>query len=102
MRLVVNGPPASETEYMSAGFKPTGKANLEMRASVFEEHNRTLMATVEAMQIQKDEDEEENKQLRRLNLQNIVTIRKYRLAIDRLSAKNGWNLDELTEAQPNE
>ena len=62
----------------------------------------TLMAKVEAMQIQKGEDEEEKKQLRRLNLQNIFMIQKYRLAIDRLSAKNEWNLDGLTEAQPNE
>ena len=87
---------------MSAGFKPTGKVNLEMWASVFEEHNYTLMATVEAMQIQKGEDEEEKKQLRQLNLQNIVMIWKLQLAIDHLSVKNGWNLDELTEAQPNE
>lgn len=76
--------------------------NLKMRASVLEEHNHTLIAMMEAMQLQKGQDEEEKKQLRRLNLQNIAMIQKYRLAIDRLNATNGWNLDELTEAQPNE
>ena len=64
MRLVVNGPPASKTKNMGAGFKPTGKVNLEMWASVSEEHNCTLIAMVEAMQLQKGQDEEEKKQLR--------------------------------------
>lgn len=105
MRLVMNGPPASETENMSAGFmqrRSRGKMTSEMRATIFEEHNRTLIATVEAMQTQKGQDEEEKEQLRRLNHQNIVTIHELRLAIEQLCANNGWSLDQLTEAQPNE
>ncbi|OAX77976.1 hypothetical protein ACJ72_07718 [Emergomyces africanus] len=64
MRLVVNGPPASETEYVSTGFKPTSKVNLEMRASVFKEHNHTLMPMMKVIQIQKNEDKKKKKQLR--------------------------------------
>ena len=38
--------------------------NLEMWASVLEEHNHTLIAMMEVMQLQKGQDEEEKKQLR--------------------------------------